>query len=166
MLWYLKTQGYVIPEVITFKYGQKHQTEVEYAKNLLQVYFTKFEKISHSIVDISSIGQLIAKGALTGDEEVPHDMYDSENQRVTIVPNRNMILLSIAAGRAITLDIKEIGYAAHKSDFSVYPDCRPEFIDALDKALVLGNLWDPVNLVAPFQHKSKYQLQIWMSFND
>ncbi len=77
LLWYLKTQGYEIPEVITFNYGQKHKTEVEYAKILLESYSKIFGKISHSIVDISSIGQLIAKGALTGDDEIPHDMYDS-----------------------------------------------------------------------------------------
>lgn len=112
-------------------------------------------RIDHHIVDLRVVGRLISKGALTGDEEIPKEMYDSESQKATVVPNRNGIMLNIAAGRAVTLGARYIAYAAHASDYSVYPDCRPEFIDAMDRAIYLGNLWDPVNILAPFKHLSK-----------
>ncbi|MHA2253134.1 MAG: 7-cyano-7-deazaguanine synthase QueC [Candidatus Kariarchaeaceae archaeon] len=155
MLWYLASEGYDILEAITFNYGQRHRIETQYATKIIDQFQETFTLVAHQIVDISSIGNLIAKGSLTGSNEVPHDMYDSENQRVTVVPNRNMIFISIATGRAVTLGANYVGYAAHASDYSVYPDCRPDFIEQLDKAIYLGNLWDPVNLIAPFQNKSK-----------
>ena len=158
MLWYLTSNDYEIKEVLTFQYGQSHQKEVEYSKNVVSEYSKKFYPIIQQIVDIENIGSLISKGSITGDQSTPHNMYDAKTQRVTIVPNRNMIFLSIAGGRAVTVGAKFVGYAAHASDYSVYPDCRPEFIEALDKAMYLGNLWDPVNIIAPFQNKSKTEI--------
>ena len=124
----------------------------------MEFFTSKFYPVDHQIIDMTNIGELIAKGSLTGDEAVPHESYDAKSQRITIVPNRNMIFLSIAAGRAISIGAESIGYAAHSSDYSVYPDCRPEFIEQMNKALYQGNLWDPVQLVAPFQHKSKIEV--------
>ncbi|MHA2097388.1 MAG: 7-cyano-7-deazaguanine synthase QueC [Candidatus Kariarchaeaceae archaeon] len=169
MLWYLHDLGYRIKETLTFNYGQRHQKEVENAKEIVSNFEAKFYSIKHQIVDMKNIGKLISKGSLTGDEEVPHETYDAESQRITIVPNRNMIFLSIAAGRAISIDAKYIGYAAHSSDYSVYPDCRPEFIDQMNNTLYQGNLWTPVELIAPFQHISKaevvkYGLQLDVPF--
>lgn len=158
MLWYLHSEGYEIAELLTFNYGQRHDNETENAKKIVNQFNKDNYSVNHKIVDISSIKELIAKGSITGDDSTPHDMYDSENQRVTVVPNRNMIFLSIAAGRAVTLGASFVGYAAHASDHAVYPDCRPEFIEALDKALYLGNLWDPVNLIAPFKDKTKAEI--------
>jgi 7-cyano-7-deazaguanine synthase len=155
MLWHLANSGFRIREIITFNYAQRHSKEVQNAIEVGKRFTTEFYPVNHEIVDLSNIGKLIAKGSLTGSDPVPHETYDSESQRVTIVPNRNMIFLSIAAGRAISIGAKHIGYAAHSSDYSVYPDCRPEFIEQMDKALHQGNLWDPVKLVAPFQHESK-----------
>jgi 7-cyano-7-deazaguanine synthase len=155
MLWHLASQDYNVLEVLTFNYGQRHSKETTFAKQIVTRFQEKFGPVHHQIVDITSIGNLIAKGSLTGKEDVPHDMYTSETQRSTIVPNRNMIFLSIAAGRALTIGANYIGYAAHASDYSVYPDCRPEFIEQMDKVIQLGNLWDSIHLVAPFQHKTK-----------
>lgn len=155
MLWYLQNSGFVIKEIITFNYGQRHSKEVQNAKLVVEEFIKSYYNVNHQIVDMTNIGKLISKGSLTGGEDVPHETYDAESQRITIVPNRNMIFLSIAAGRAISIDAKAIGYAAHSSDYSVYPDCRPEFIELMNKTLYQGNLWDPVELIAPFQHLSK-----------
>ncbi|OLS28831.1 MAG: 7-cyano-7-deazaguanine synthase [Candidatus Heimdallarchaeota archaeon LC_2] len=155
MLWNLQNTGYLIKEIITFNYGQRHDKEIENAKLIVKEFNNSFYEVNHQIIDMTNIGKLIAKGSLTGGEDVPHETYDSESQRITIVPNRNMIFLSIAAGRAISIGSKYIGYAAHSSDYSVYPDCRPEFIELMNKALYQGNLWNPVELIAPFQFISK-----------
>lgn len=158
MLFFLAANGYKIEEVLTFNYAQKHKVETKYAKKVIARFSEQNYDVSHKVVDISNIGEMISQGALTGDAELPKQVYDVETQKITVVPNRNMIFLSIAAARAITLKIGNIGYAAHASDYSVYPDCRPEFIEAIDKALLLGNLWDPVHLIAPFKHLSKTEI--------
>jgi len=159
LLWYLHEREYDIKEALSFNYGQRHSVELQSAKEVVSTFNQRFEvNVVHRIVDIRSISELIAKGALTGNAAVPHEMYDSESQRITIVPNRNMILLSIAGGRAVTLNADYIAYAAHSSDRSVYPDCRPEFIEQLDKALYLGNLWTPIHILAPFQDLTKIQI--------
>ncbi len=158
MLFFLASNNYRIVEVLSFNYAQKHKIETERAKLIIDYFAKVHYKIDHQIVDIGNIGKIIAHGALTGNADLPKKMYDTESQKITVVPNRNMIFLSIAAGRAITIGASNIGYAAHASDYSVYPDCRPEFIETLDKALLLGNLWDPVHLVAPFKHLSKTEI--------
>lgn len=155
MLWDLVTKDIEIVEALSFDYGQRHRKELEHVKKIVSKFSDDYYELNHRVVDVSSINSLIAKGSLTSSDDVPKEMYDSDNQRKTIVPNRNMIFISISAGRAVTLGASHVAYAAHASDFEVYPDCRPDFIEALDEALYLGNRWDPVGLYAPFQHKTK-----------
>ncbi len=156
LLYYLLKEGYEV-HALTFYYGQKHFKEIEYSKRIVKEA-KKVGKVEHKVVDISSIHELIAKGALTSNEDVPKAFYTEEVQRRTIVPNRNMILLSIAAGYAVKIGAGEVFYAAHKSDYSIYPDCRKEFVKALDTALYLGNLWTPVELRAPFVDMTKAEI--------
>ncbi len=136
LLWYLMERFKEI-HVITYIYGQRHVKEVEHAKKVVEKAREK-AKVHHKIADISCIHDLISKGALTGDEEVPEGFYTDESQKVTIVPNRNMILLSIAVGYAVKVGEREVYYAAHKSDYAIYPDCRKEFVKALDSAVYLA----------------------------
>jgi len=158
MLWYLKDRGAIIKEVLTVDYGQKHRKEIEMAKKIVNRFNEEFGlSVNHLIIDMSFLQKLL-KSALTGDKEVPKEMYDAENQKVTVVPNRNMILISVAAGRAISIGAELVAYAAHASDYEVYPDCRPEFVEALDKALRLGNLWTPVGVIAPFVRYTKAEI--------
>ncbi len=116
MLWDLQSTGYKIKEILTFNYGQRHRKEIEYANKIVKEFNRSFYEVNHQIVDMTNIGKLIAKGSLTGNAAVPHESYDTESQRITIVPNRNMIFLSIAAGRAISIGADLIGDAAHSSD--------------------------------------------------
>ncbi|MCQ4153726.1 MAG: 7-cyano-7-deazaguanine synthase QueC, partial [Archaeoglobi archaeon] len=156
LLYHLLSKGYEV-SAVTFIYGQKHSKEIEFAKKLVEKA-KEIGKLDHRIVDISSIHDLISFGAITGNEKVPEGFYTEESQKVTIVPNRNMILLSIAAGYAVKIGAKEVYYAAHRSDYSIYPDCRKEFVKALDTAIYLGNLWNPVELKAPFIDKTKAEI--------
>ena len=156
LLFHLIDRGYEV-HALTFNYGQRHSKEIEYAKKIAE-YAKNFGEVSHKIVDISSVHDLIATGALTGEEEVPKDFYTEETQRATIVPNRNMILLSIAVGYAVKVGAGEVFYAAHRSDYSVYPDCRKEFVKALDTAVYLANIWTPVEIRAPFIDMTKAEI--------
>lgn len=148
LLYWVGQMRDVLP--ITFYYGQKHEKEIIYSKRL-----TAYLGVQHMIFDLSNVSTLIGKGALMGHGEVPKEHYSNETQRQTIVPNRNMILISLAVGYAITHGANEVYYGAHKSDYSIYPDCRPEFVKALNTAVYLGNLWTPVELYAPFINFSK-----------
>ena len=156
LLYYLLSKGCEV-HALTFYYGQKHSKELESAEKLVSAARSR-EKVEHLIVNISTIHELIAHGALTGSDGVPKAFYTEETQKVTIVPNRNMILLSIAAGYAVKIGARKVYYAAHKSDYSIYPDCRKEFVKALDTAVYLGNLWTPVEVEAPFVEMTKTEI--------
>lgn len=152
LAYYMKHQRYDVT-ALTLNYGQRHVKELESAKKICESL-----NIFQKVVDISSIQSLLAKGALTGTERIPDKDYSTETQKLTVVPNRNAILLSLAMGYAVTLDIDEVGYAAHSNDFAVYPDCRRVFVDALQKAMQLANDNPRIRIRAPFIAMSKAQV--------
>ncbi len=156
LLYYLLDEGYDV-HALTFYYGQKHSKEIEHSKLIAEEAKSR-GNVEHRVADISSIHDLISSGALTGKESVPKAFYSEEVQKRTIVPNRNMIMLSIAAGYAVKIGAKEVYYAAHKSDYSIYPDCRKEFVKAFDAAVYLANLWTPVEIKAPFVEMTKDEI--------
>jgi 7-cyano-7-deazaguanine synthase len=80
---------------------------------------------------------------------VPHGHYAAESMKATVVPNRNMILLAVAIGRAVAVGAEAVAYAAHAGDHTIYPDCRPEFVDALAQAALLCD-WRPIQILRPF----------------
>jgi 7-cyano-7-deazaguanine synthase len=77
--------------------------------------------------------------------------------KVTVVPNRNMIMVSVAAGWAISQGCGAVAYAAHLSDWTIYPDCRLKFKSELGKALRLCH-FTPIELMAPFICMSKVEV--------
>jgi 7-cyano-7-deazaguanine synthase len=85
---------------------------------------------------------------------VPHGHYAAENMKQTVVPNRNMIMLAVAAGWAISEKADRVAYGAHAGDHTIYPDCRPEFAAALGKAIGLAD-WHHLDLHCPFIKLSK-----------
>lgn len=151
LVWWLRSKGYEV-YTLTFDYGQRHRKEILKVKEMSEKY-----GIPNIIVDLSNIKDLISNSALTGNLEVPHAMYDEESQKVTFVPNRNMIMLSIAIGYAYNIGAREVYYGAHGGDHAIYPDCRPEFVKALDLAAYLGN-YGKVEVKAPFINMTKDQV--------
>ncbi len=134
-------------------YGQKHIKEL-----LAAAEITKKIGIQFEIADLRSIANLINTSSLTNENiPVPEGRYEANSMKITVVPNRNMILLSIAAGWAISLGAKEIAYAAHSGDHAIYPDCRPEFIKALAEAIRLADDHEIV-LSTPFRDLSKIDI--------
>lgn len=153
VLWLYKTLGYEL-HAISFDYGQRHKRELHSAGAL--AHFAGCA--SHEVVDMSSIKSLL-KGSSQTDltVPVPHGHYTAENMKKTVVPNRNMIMISVAAAHAIALKAPTLAYGAHAGDHAIYPDCRPEFGKALAKAILLGD-WNPPRLAAPFVDMTKTQI--------
>ncbi|HPT19414.1 MAG TPA: 7-cyano-7-deazaguanine synthase QueC [Methanothrix sp.] len=140
-------------EALTFNYAQRHKKEIDCA-----VAIAERVDIPHRIVDLSCLAGLLGDSALLGGKEVPSCHYTEEAAKTTVVPNRNMIMLSVAAGYAEAHEIPEVYYAAHRNDSTIYPDCRAEFIEALRPAIRLATAWHPVELHAPFAANSKAEI--------
>lgn len=137
---------------LSFDYGQRHVKELEYAANVCQEL-----NIHHKIVDISAINSIIAGSSLTDDIEVPEGHYESDNMKQTVVPNRNMILLSLAVGYAVSLEANKVYYGAHSGDHAIYPDCRPEFVQKMQDVCAIAN-YEAVDIVVPYLHLSKIEI--------
>jgi len=152
LLYKMHSDGYEVT-ALTFNYAQRHKKEITYAKAI-----AKRLDITHHVVDLSSLACLLGDSALLGGIEVPSCHYTKEAAKKTVVPNRNMIMLSVAAGYAEAHEIAEVFYAAHKNDSTIYPDCRPEFVQALRPAIRLATAWHPVDLRAPFVDMSKAEI--------
>jgi 7-cyano-7-deazaguanine synthase len=137
--------------LMSFDYGQRHRKEIAYARRC-----AAHLKVPHDLVDISSVGCLLAGSALTGGTEVPHGHYAEETMRVTVVPNRNAIMLTVAFGAAAAQRIDMVAAAIHGGDHFIYPDCRPRFVDAFQRMQMkaLEGL-ATVSLYTPFLHMSK-----------
>lgn len=148
----LQSQGKEVL-AISFNYGQRHIKELESAAKITQKL-----KIQHSIIDVSGFAKLASNSSLTNSEmTVPEGHYSSSSMQVTVVPNRNMVFLSIAAAYALNNDCREIAYGAHSGDHHVYADCRPVFVKAMQEALRLCDTI-PVDLYAPYLNISKAEI--------
>lgn len=135
---------------ISFNYGQKHSKELEVATKECLKY-----KIPHKIIDISVINELMAGSSLiSGGTDIPEGHYESESMKSTVVPNRNMILISMAIAYAVSLEASQVFYGAHAGDHHIYPDCRPEFVQAMNEVSLIAN-YQAVEIVAPFLNSSK-----------
>jgi 7-cyano-7-deazaguanine synthase len=123
------SQGYAL-YALTFRYGQKHEIEIEAAKKVA----AHLAVAQHIIADINL--RIFGGSALTGDMEVPkaRQMEEiSDGIPVTYVPARNTILLSFALAWAETLPATDIFIGVNAVDYSGYPDCRPEYIEAYQR---------------------------------
>ena len=149
LLYDLLAAGHSV-RALSINYGQRHQKELQAASCICQQL-----GIEHRVADISGIAPLLKGSSLTDDTiDVPEGHYEAESMKATVVPNRNMIMLSIAAGWAISEKADTVSYAAHSGDHAIYPDCREKFTDALDTAIQLAD-WHEVSLYRPFIGKSK-----------
>ncbi|MDX3773734.1 7-cyano-7-deazaguanine synthase QueC [Chromatiaceae bacterium AAb-1] len=137
---------------LSFNYGQRHVKELECAATVCREL-----GINHKVVDISAINQLIGGSSLTDDIDVPEGHYAADNMKSTIVPNRNMILLSLAVGYAVSLHASQVYYGAHSGDHFIYPDCRPEFVQKMNDLCQIAN-YEPVDIVSPYLRGNKIDI--------
>jgi 7-cyano-7-deazaguanine synthase len=129
---------------LTFDYGQRHVKEIEYASTVC-----KSLDVNHKVIDISAINQLLAGSSLTDDIDIPEGHYEAESMKSTVVPNRNMILLSLAVGYAVSVGASQVYYGAHSGDHAIYPDCRPEFVMKMNEVCKIAN-YESVEIFSPY----------------
>lgn len=135
---------------VTFDYGSKHNArEIAWAK----VHCGRLG-IRHIVIKLDFMQKYFTSSLLEGGDEIPEGHYADENMKSTVVPFRNGIMLSVAAGIAESNGLKKILIANHGGDHTIYPDCRPEFIGAMDRAIANGT-YEDVRIDAPYTNITK-----------
>jgi len=139
---------------LSFNYGQRHKKELEYA-----IRECARLGVLHRVIPLD-FGAMLSGSALTSAIEVPLGHYEEPSMKQTVVPNRNMIMLSIAAGIAVAENVGRLYCGVHDGDHAIYPDCRPEFIDAMNSVLAIAN-YTPVKIIAPWLGGTKVSILEW-----
>jgi 7-cyano-7-deazaguanine synthase len=124
-----RSQGYV-PYALSFRYGQRHSVELDAARRVAAAQGV----VRHVVADIDL--RVFGGSALTDDIGVPHHASAEElgeDIPVTYVPARNTVFLSFALAWAETLECNDIFIGVNALDYSGYPDCRPEYIEAFER---------------------------------
>ena len=135
---------------VTFDYGSNHAArEIACARRHCEKL-----GIEHLVIDLAFIGRYFCSSLTAGADAIPEGNYDDENMRSTVVPFRNGIMLSVACGLAESRSLKRVLIANHGGDHAIYPDCRPEFVEAMDSAMTAGT-YEGVKLVAPYTDITK-----------
>lgn len=135
---------------LSFDYGSKH--------NAREIPFARLHcerlGIPHITIPLGFMSDHFRSSLLLSGGAIPHGAYDGDNIRSTVVPFRNGIMLSIAAGLAESHDLQEIYIANHFGDHAIYPDCSSAFIEPMIQAIEYGTT-NAVRLIAPYTHINK-----------
>ena len=135
---------------VSFHYGSKHNDrEIPFA-----AWHARRLRIRHEIIPLGFINACFKSDLLQSGGEIPKGHYEEESMKKTVVPFRNGIMLSIAAGFAESLGASGLVIAAHAGDHAVYPDCRAEFMRAMADSIRLGT-YAEIELLRPFISMSK-----------
>jgi 7-cyano-7-deazaguanine synthase len=146
LLLHLLANGYEVT-ALGFDYGQKHRVELDRAKSLVEYLQSKGQPVTHQIIKLDGLQNLLHSALVTGGNDVPEGHYEQDNMKETVVPNRNKIFASLIQAAALSVatkgDKQEVAIAMgiHSGDHQIYPDCRQEFRDADMEAFKIGN-WD------------------------
>lgn len=134
---------------LSFDYGQRHVKELAYARRYCQAL-----GVDHHVIDLRSMQPHLLGSALTDRVTLPEGHSEDPSMKATIVPNRNMVMLSMAVAYAVAYRARAVRFGAHAGDRVIYPDCREEFVEAFNKAVALANDWQVV-IEAPFLNVDK-----------
>ncbi len=157
-----QSQGYEC-HTLSFDYGQKHCAELTAAQQIAKHYHAKHHIINLSLSDLSG-------SALTNPELDVPDHQGSTDIPITYVPARNTVFLSLALGLAETIQAHHIFIGVSAIDYSGYPDCRPEYIDAFQTmanlATKMGIEGNGITIETPLIQLSKKEtIQRGMALN-
>ncbi len=134
-------------------YGQRHSREMDAARAICARL-----GVEYRVADLKSLAGFFGGNSLTDHTQAVYEGdYDEEGMKTTVVPARNLILISVATAWAISLKCDSVAYAAHGGDHAIYPDCRPAFAEALDKVVQISD-WHKVVLERPFVAMDKAQI--------
>lgn len=135
---------------LSFDYGSKHNPrEIPYAREHAAQL-----RIPHHTIALDFMGHLFASHLLRDGGAIPDGHYAEPSMKQTVVPFRNAIMLSIAAGFAESAGGDAVVIAAHAGDHAIYPDCREAFLQAMGSAMELGT-YARIRLLRPFVHLDK-----------
>lgn len=124
----------------SFYYGSKHnEYEKKAAEQIIEYYQQKGCPVYWYPMDLSNAFTAFQSNLLLSGEAIPEGHYNDETMKLTVVPGRNMIFASIMAGLAESVGANQIALGVHSGDHHIYPDCRQEFIKALDSAIYLSS---------------------------
>jgi 7-cyano-7-deazaguanine synthase len=135
---------------ITFDYGSTQNGR----ERVCAVTHCQRLGIKHIIVPLEFMHRYFKSALLQGPEAIPDGHYADDNMRATVVPFRNGIMLAIACGIAESRGLRRVMIANHSGDHTIYPDCRPEFVDAMSSAMSAGT-YEGVTVWAPYTGISK-----------
>ena len=139
-----------IAAAVTFQYGSNHNMrEARCARINCEMLGIEWIEI-----DLSFMGQHFNSSLLQGADAIPEGNYDDENMRSTVVPFRNGIMLAVAAGLAESRNLDGVMLANHAGDHAIYPDCRPEFVSSMGRAIADGT-YEHLELFAPYTSLTK-----------
>lgn len=151
-LYHAKNEHDVIG-ALSFDYGSKHNhREIPFA-----AHHCSRLGVPHRIIKLAFINELFSSDLLQSGGAIPDGHYEEPTMKQTVVPFRNGIMLSVAGGYAESVGAAGLVIAAHAGDHAIYPDCREEFMDAMDNAIRLGT-YAEVQLMRPFINLTKAQI--------
>jgi 7-cyano-7-deazaguanine synthase len=143
-------QHHEIAGAVSFHYGSKHNDrEIPFAARHARQFGVRHDVIRLDFIDAFFKSDLLQSGG-----EIPKGHYEEESMKKTVVPFRNGIMLSIAAGYAESLEAGGLVIAAHAGDHAIYPDCREPFMRAMGDAIRMGT-YAGIELLRPFIAMSK-----------
>ena len=165
VLLHLLGKGYQVTAV-GFDYGQKHDVELERAKELVNYLNVNNQTVKFQIIKLDGLVDLLNSNLVKGGDDVPEGHYEEDNMKDTVVPNRNKMFSSIIQAVALSIANEkdcnvDIAMGIHAGDHAIYPDCRQEFRDADYEAFKQGN-WEAekVKYITPYLNGDKFDILV------
>lgn len=135
---------------VSFDYGSNHnKREIACAADNCRAL-----GVEHIVIPLDFMGKYFESSLLQGADAIPEGDYREANMKSTVVPFRNGIMLAVAAGLAESRGLKHVMLANHGGDHDIYPDCRPEFVNAMSEAMRLGT-YPGITMLAPYTYLTK-----------
>jgi 7-cyano-7-deazaguanine synthase len=145
------------PLVLSFYYGQKHNKELGFAKEHARELGLQWKQIN-----LDMLSDLLDRSTLVAaDKPVPDGHYADEVMKQTVVPNRNMMMMAIAAAACVNIGGSDLGVGMHAGDHPIYPDCRPVFVEWMQDTIILANegfIHRDFSVYAPFINVGKHEI--------
>lgn len=148
----LATQKSEVVAALSFSYGQKHSEELHRAKKAAE-----FFGVPHKLVAISSLRQVATSNLLGGDVNAAHPLPRFKDLPASFVPGRNILFFTLAAAFMTKVGATQLWTGINATDYSGYPDCRPEFVEAFTQTIHRGMDFPEFEVVAPLIDKTKWQ---------
>jgi 7-cyano-7-deazaguanine synthase len=156
LAYHLIDGGYRL-RLMSVDYDQRHRRELDFA-----VALAGRLGVPHDVVNLRPVARLLAGSALTdATVDIPDGHYTDASMRMTVVPNRNALLLDLAVAVAVARGAGTVAFGAHSGDHAIYPDCREEFVSAFERSARVANegfVPDGFRVLAPFLSWTKAEI--------